>query len=367
LKAVWVLCGGISSEHAISILSARNVVQVLSRSYDDVAVLYVARNATWHAITTADFLQLGPEQALAAGKATALVLFPGSDAVLRSAEDVYQRFACDVVFSVIHGQQGEDGVVQGLLNCLQLPFVGSDVLGSSICMAKHVAKALLHQAGIQTTPGVVVTPDTRSEYMYENLQQRFGATLFIKPSASGSSIGVSRVTDATSYADALATAFTYDHHVLVEQAIVGREIECSVLGNTQLAVSLPGEIILKQGFYDYAAKYVDADTAVVQAPADLPQELIQNIQALAKQVFITLQCKGLARIDLFVTDLGEIFVNEVNTMPGFTDISMYAKNWQVSGIAVDDLLQQLIQLACDDFSCKQQKYQAFVSMVETKG
>ena len=234
-------------------------------------------------------------------------------------------------------------------------------------MAKHVAKSVLADAGILTVPGVTLTQATRDQYSFAELQRRLGATLFVKPAASGSSIGVTQVSEADAYSSAITEAFRYDNHVLVEQSVVGREIECSVLGNIEPSTALPGEIIVNEKFYDYSAKYLDAQAALVKTPAELTAELSDKVRSLAQQVFTVLQCKGLARVDFFLTEIGEIFVNEVNTLPGFTDISMYAKNWQVSGVSQQELFEKLIELALSDHAKKKELMRSFLGVAETQG
>jgi D-alanine-D-alanine ligase len=352
VKSIWVICGGKSSEHDISISSARNVVPALVDAAFSVSVVYIDRLGAWYHLSSECFMQSTNLNGIDISQAQRLAVLPGAVRSFYKLDQPQESLVCDVVFSLVHGGQGEDGDLQGFLNCLSVPFVGSDVLGSSICMAKHVTKALLDSAGIATVPGVVVNRGNYKDYDFDHVCKQLGCEeIFVKPSACGSSIGVTRVRQAADFECAIAEAFCYDTTVLIEKAVVAREIECSVIGNGEARVSLPGEIVMQDNFYDYAAKYIN-NTADVVTPADLNADQVTTIQALAEQVYRTLNCRGLARVDLFLTSDQQLFVNEVNTLPGFTDISMFAKNWSVSGLSFDVLLKHLVDLAMDHYAVK---------------
>ena len=358
MKSIWVICGGKSSEHDISLVSAQNVVVGLQQEAFAVSVVYIDRNGCWYYLSAGDFLHWRNSTLVDGIPPTAksLAVFPGVASPFYLVGQPQSPLHCDCVFSVVHGGQGEDGDLQGMLNCLCVPFVGSDVLGSSVCMAKHVAKALLDSVGIPTVPGAVVTKESRYGISFKSLCDQFACTeLFVKPSACGSSIGVSRVRCSDDFDRALTEALCYDATVLIEKAIVAREIECSVMGNQVVHTALPGEVVMQDAFYDYAAKYVN-NTAEVVTPARLQPRQVTAIRSLAQRVFTTLNCCGLARVDFFLTADNQLFVNEVNTLPGFTDISMFAKNWVASGLTFGALLKDLINFAVEYYVEKKARH-----------
>ncbi len=244
-------------------------------------------------------------------------------------------------------------MLQGVLQACDVPFVGSGVLSSSVCMSKHITKQLLQQNGIQSAPWLLAKAGSPAPD-YQAVSNALGSTVFVKPNAQGSSVGVHRVHDEASYRHALRDAFTYDDQVLIEQAVVAREIECSVLGNEQPRVAQPGEVVCQSSFYSFDAKYVSPDAAKTVSPADLTVPQVQALQQVALATYRVLQCAGLARVDLFLTADDEVLVNEVNTLPGFTNISLYARNWQVSGMSNTAMLQQLIDLALATYQRRQQ-------------
>jgi D-alanine-D-alanine ligase len=258
----------------------------------------------------------------------------------------------DLFFPIVHGTDGEDGALQGMLRMLGVPFVGSDVLGSALGMDKAVMKRLLRQAGLPVARWAEFTSPQAALAALPDLEREPGLPLFVKPAALGSSVGVSKVSRGEEYAPAIAEAFRFDRRVLVEEAIAGREIECSVLGNrppTQWPprASLPGEVIPRRGFYSYAAKYLDREGAALAVPAQLDAETVARVQALSLRVFDALEAEGLARVDLFLRRDGSLIVNEINTLPGFTPISMYPKLWEASGLAYSDLLTRVVDLALE--------------------
>jgi D-alanine-D-alanine ligase len=251
----------------------------------------------------------------------------------------------DVIFPALHGPYGEDGTVQGLLKLADIPFVGADVTGSAIGMDKDVMKRLLREAGIPTARFLVVR--RRGGLVYDEATSRLGSPLFVKPANLGSSVGITKVRDERQFETAMDLAFSYDTKVIVEESISGLEIECSVLGNEDPVASLPGQVIPRHEFYSYEAKYIDEEGAVLKIPADLDRETVECVQRLAIEAFQTLCCEGMARVDFFVTDTGTILVNEINTIPGFTQISMYPKLWEASGLTYGELLDRLIELALE--------------------
>ena len=253
----------------------------------------------------------------------------------------------DVVFPVLHGAFGEDGTVQGLLKLADLPFVGAGVLGSAVGMDKDVAKRLLRDAGIAIARFLVFQVWQREEIHYADIVSQLGLPLFIKPANAGSSVGVAKVTDEGQFAAAIDDAFRFDRKILIEEAIVGREVECAVLGNDRPEASAIGEIIPAHDFYSYAAKYIDENGAVLAIPAQLSEEAVRKVQKTAILAYQTLCCEGMARVDFFLKSDNTVVVNEINTIPGFTAISMYPKLWEISGLSYPALIDRLIRLALE--------------------
>ena len=355
---VWVFCGGISSENAISILSARHIVSCLLAGPYSVKVNFISQTGQWWVLDNAqDLLESDPAQLVAASLAKRLLCVPGELQPLRLYDDAATPLPCDCVFSVLHGTGGEDGLMQGCLQTLQLPLVGCDTLSSAICMAKHVTKPLLAAAGIAVTPGVTLYKGATSSVSYATVSQEWGEVLFIKPASQGSSVGVSRVDSEATFNRALKHAFEFDDVVLVEQAVIAREIECSVLGNDDIQVALPGEVVNHGQFYSFDAKYLNDNEASIVSPAELTREQVAAAQALAQSVYRVLGCRGYARVDLFLQDNGTWLVNEINTLPGFTPISLYPKNWEASAMDAVKLVQRLVDLACQQHGHWQARWQ----------
>jgi D-alanine-D-alanine ligase len=255
----------------------------------------------------------------------------------------------DVIFPVLHGPYGEDGSIQGLSRLANVPCVGAGILGSAICMDKDLTKRLLRQAGIVVAEFVALRRKSDLKRQVQEIERTLEYPLFVKPANMGSSVGISRVMNSDELKPAIDLAFEFDTKVVVEQEISGREIECSVLGNETPIASVPGEIALKEGFYSYDSKYIDQDGAALIIPADIESETIERIQTTALRAFERLECSGMARVDMFLTDHGDIYVNEINSIPGFTRISMYPKLWEASGISYTELIDRLILLAIEDF------------------
>ncbi len=351
---VIILFGGRSAEHEISILSARNVLGALDRSRFEPVLVGIDRAGRWHRESERTLAgATGDPRALALDPAAPTVGIeeglvsggqpPGGHSGGDAGEDV-------VVFPVLHGTFGEDGTVQGLLELGDVAYVGAGVLGSAVGMDKEVAKRLLRDAGIPVVDFVVVTASAfaRDPAAAVAGASKFGWPLFVKPVNAGSSVGVSRVNGPAGLEPAVRAALAFDRKVLIERAIDAREIECAVLGNDDPMASVPGEILVhhKDGFYSYDAKYVDPEGASWKIPADVPPATAAQVQALAVETFRALDLAGLARVDFFLsrTD-GALYVNEVNTIPGFTAVSMYPKMWEASGLSQKDLLTRLIELA----------------------
>ncbi|MDJ0943841.1 MAG: D-alanine--D-alanine ligase family protein [Kiloniellales bacterium] len=338
---VAVLFGGRSAEHEVSLLSARNVAAALAEAGHEITLIAIGRSGRWYA---AEEIATPAEADCAATRQLAVVPGAGRRAPRRAATGE-SLGPVDVVFPVLHGPFGEDGTVQGLLRCLDLPFVGPSVLGSAAAMDKDVAKRLLNAAGLPTAPGVTLR---RSDPLgFADLGKALKPPFFVKPANLGSSVGVTRAETEAEFKDALALAFRYDPKVLVEEEVKGREIECAVLGTGELQASLPGEILpaAAHGFYTYDAKYIDPEGAGLLAPVELPAETTARVQETAVAAARALDCEGMARVDFFLKDDGALLINEINTIPGFTAISMYPKLWEVSGLPPAALVDRLLAQA----------------------
>jgi D-alanine-D-alanine ligase len=346
---VGLIYGGLSSEHEVSVDSARNVFEALDRDRYRVTPIRIDREGRWHvedagatALTGSDANPEPRRTLFAPAEAGAEVL---TNRTTASGTAALSPLALDVAFPMLHGQNGEDGRVQGLFQTLGLPFVGAGVLASAVCMDKEVAKRLLRDAGLPIVPFRVLRPG--ETLTYDEAADALGATLFVKPANSGSSVGTSKADDAGSFERAVADAFRYDNKVLVEQAITGREIECAVIGNEEAEVAVPGEIVSTAQFYTYEAKYQNEDEARMEVPANLPAEFSDHLRVLAADAYRALGCEGMARIDSFVTPDYEVFINEINTIPGFTARSMFPVMWAHTDLPLGALLDTLIQLALD--------------------
>ena len=332
---VGVLFGGRSAEHEVSLRSAKNVIAAIDKARYDVVPIAISKQGTWISGS-------GAKTLLAAGGVgeRALPAVRAARGAIPIAYDLMRTI--DVVFPVLHGTHGEDGTMQGLLTLADVPFVGPGVLGSAVGMDKDVMKRLLREAGIPTADSVILR--STSDHSYASLVKKLGLPFFIKPANLGSSVGVHKIKQARDFTMALADALRYDTKVLAERFIPGREIECSVIGNEKLIASLPGEIRPSHEFYTYEAKYLDPNGAALEIPAALSKKMTRTVQSLAIRACKALCLEGMARVDFFLTQDGAVYVNELNTLPGFTSISMYPKLWEASGISQKKLVDKLIRL-----------------------
>jgi D-alanine-D-alanine ligase len=349
---VAVLFGGRSAEHEISCLSARSVIDALDPGEVEAIPIGITREGRWHRLSGPPALpsETGrmPE---VTGDVGSSVELAGETASSELVAADGSREHVDVVFPVLHGPGGEEGAVQGLLELAAVPYVGSGVLGSALGIHKDVQKRLLRDAGLPVGPYEPVHERDWSDdpWAVEAAARALGYPLFVKPATLGSSVGVSRVDREAALAGALEEAFRYAREGLIEKAAEGaREIECSVLGNDDPVASLPGEIITEgHPFYDYEAKYLDEHGARLVIPAEVGSGLRAEIQRLAVAAFRAIRCAGMARVDFFLFSDGRLWVNEVNTIPGFTQISMYPKLWEASGLPYPELVRRLIELAIE--------------------
>lgn len=336
LLTVALIFGGRSAEHEISIISARAIYKNLDRKKYRVLSIYVTKKGNWKLVSS-------PEVT-----ATALRAGHGFSFLPWDGRRERPAIKADVYFPVLHGPYGEDGTIQGLLEMADVPYVGAPVLASAIGMDKAIFKHLLSRLGLPVVPYLVLyEEDWKKDRkdIEKKIFQELGLPLFVKPANLGSSVGISKVKSKKELAPAVRLAFRYDHKILVEKAIKGREIECSVLGNERPRASLPGEVIPHREFYDYADKYLEGKTRF-RIPAGLPEDLTRRFQELAVASFRAIDGCGMARVDFFLEQgTGNIYINEINTIPGFTEISMYPRLWEVSGLSFSRLLDRLIQLA----------------------
>lgn len=324
---VAVIYGGMSTEHDVSMVSAQNVIENLNAGKYDIYKIEIAKNGEW----------------LNNGKK------------IKNVVEILQKM--DVVFPVLHGLYGEDGTIQGMLEMLKVPYVGCKVLASSVCMDKVYTKYILKNAKINQAKFVYIKNentyvdddleemDLQNDEIIDVVNKKLGFPVFVKPSNSGSSVGVTKANNGEELVRAIQTVSQYDKKILIEKAIVGKEVECAVLGNDEVKASTVGEIISAEDFYTYDAKYNNSESKTV-IPALIPKKIIEEIRRCAIKAFKAVDGSGLARVDFFVEkDTNKVYLNEINTMPGFTEISMYPKLWEASGISYSELLDELIKLA----------------------
>lgn len=343
---VFLLYGGKSAEHDISVISAYHILQEIYYEYYQVVPVYITPEGEWGKGTIID-------------KKEDVPTLSGLREISNEVFDFQElKEENSVVFPVLHGPNGEDGTVQGLFEVLGVPYVGAGVLASAAGMDKIVSKVLFNDAGIPIVPYETVTPndwETRPEEVVERVVESLPYPMYVKPANLGSSVGISEVNDVEGLKTAINLAFEYDQRVLIEQGITGIEAEVAVLGNEDVHTSVVGALVKEQQFYDYDSKYLDDDVAL-QIPAELPQETLNKMREYATNAFIAIDGSGLARVDFFVTEDQDIYINEINTFPGFTPISMYPKLWEETGLAYGDVIEELLQLAIQRHENRQIRY-----------
>lgn len=333
---VGLVFGGRSGEHEVSIRSAASIFKALDKNKYEVTLVGVNKLGGWNVVKE-NWLPQGSEmKQLADGK--------------REVE--VRENNVDVFFPIVHGTYGEDGCLQGMFEVMDKAYVGAGVLGSAVGMDKDVMKRLLRDAKIPVAGFQIIRKNEKC------LVKKF--PVFIKPVNMGSSVGISKAHNQDELKNAITEAFKYDTKVIIEEAVVGDEIEVSVLGNDNPIASVPGRIKPTHDFYDYEAKYIDASGAEPEIPAKLSPSKTKEIQELAIKTYKVLECSGMARVDMFLTPTGKIIINEINTLPGFTNISMYPKLWEASGISYPKLLDKLIQLAIEKKKEKDKLKRSFV-------
>ena len=347
---IGLLFGGRSAEHDVSLLSAVNVEKALKQAGFDVVLIGIDRSGRWFHVDAIQSLEGAPDTSR-----RHVALVPGCNGRLFFLDGEPEApVEIDVVFPVLHGPLGEDGTVQGLLKLANLPFVGPDVLGSAVAMDKDACKRLLRDSGIAV--GDFVAVSRGEEIVYDTIAERLGMPVFVKPANLGSSVGIGKAHDRAELDAAIEKAFHFDDKILIERDADGQEIECAVLSHNGLVATLPGEIVPadNHGFYSYDAKYIDEGGARLLVPAHVPTDIANQVRELSLKVCKTLGCEGMARVDFFLKSTGELLVNEVNTLPGFTAISMYPKLWEASGMAPATLVTHLVRHAEQRFARQQE-------------
>ncbi|WP_062350835.1 D-alanine--D-alanine ligase [Bacillus kwashiorkori] len=347
---IFLLYGGKSAEHQVSMRTALSVIQALDFSKYEVNPIYITEEGHWikrEALSSpcqhVEELKLAPNTPTVQRMAVTTELF-----------DHHNENEQTIIFPLLHGPNGEDGTVQGLLEVLDLPYVGNGVLASAAGMDKVIMKNLFAEAGLKQVKYVHFTRyqwEIAEVAAYEKVETAIGYPCFVKPANLGSSVGISKCKNRDELITAFQEAFQFDRKVIVEQGVVAREIEIGLLGNEDPQCSIIGEIVPKKEFYDYKAKYEDGDTALI-IPAEVSEETYEEIKQAAITAFKALDCSGLVRADFFVTNDGEVFINEVNTMPGFTPVSMFPLLWKHTGLDYSQLIDQLIQLGLERYNDK---------------
>jgi D-alanine-D-alanine ligase len=360
-----LIFGGRSGEHEVSLQSARSIANAVDQDKYNLFLLAVDKSGNWFLADGTDYLDHADDPSkirlkVRSEQQVALVPKGNSNRILKMSNG-REMGSLDVAFPIIHGTFGEDGSLQGFMSMLNLPCVGADVLGSAIGMNKWVSKQLFIRAEVSVADYLLADGSTDMEQLVQLSIKKFSLPVFVKPASSGSSVGVSKASTKDELKAAVIKALRYDNHVLIEEAIKGREIECAILGNDKLLASVPGEIIPRHSFYSYEAKYIDAEGARLDMPADLPYEISVRVQEIAQKSYKALSCSGMARVDMFLKENGELVMNEINTLPGFTKISMYPKLMDLSGVPFTELINRLVDLAIEKHKQKEEQLQNVLS------
>lgn len=339
MKNVALLFGGKSVEHAVSINSAKNVFKYIDRNHFNPLLIYISRTGNWFLLNHFDELKSTEKKA---------VCIELGGEIHLTANQI--KLDIDLFFPLVHGTNGEDGSLQGLLNSLGFPYVGCGILGSAVNMSKLTTKKILKQSGLPVNKFLHFQRTDRTNIVFEKVVEELGLPFMVKAANLGSSVGISKVDSKEDFESAIESAFRFDYQVLIEEYVSGREIECAVMGNNHPEASNPGEIVISSSyeFYDFKAKYVDGKAVEIKVPADLEKPVREEIRELCVKAYQALECEDFARVDLFLTNHG-IFLNEINTIPGFTNSSMFPMMWQEKGISFTELITQLIELALDRY------------------
>ena len=337
-KKVAILYGGRSVEHAVSVNSARNIFEYINKDQFEPVPMGISKSGEW-------YLTEGVSKDIEQGKALGLMLNPINPGfvLLESGE----RFKVDIIFPVLHGTDGEDGSIQGLIKAMDVPMVGTGVLGSALAMNKIIAKRLMREAGLPVTDFLTFRYTEKEKISFTSISKKLGLPFMVKSASLGSSVGVTKVSNKADFKKAIEEAFKYDDEMLAEEFVTGREIECAILGNNPPEASYPGEIVISKNyeFYTFDAKYVDPEAVQIHVPAKLTKAIAEKIRAVSVKAYQALHCLDFSRVDLFLDKKGRIFINEINTIPGFTNSSMYPMMWKERGISFTELITKLLNLA----------------------
>ncbi|MEE0515027.1 MAG: D-alanine--D-alanine ligase family protein [Emergencia sp.] len=340
MRRIGIVFGGRSGEHEVSLMSAASVISAVDRKKFEVVTIGITREGKWK-------LYNGPVSLIPSGEWE------------KTAEDLeFSRLKeiADFMFPVLHGPYGEDGTIQGLFEMLDIPYAGCGVLASALCMDKVSAKKIFEEAGLPTSRYQLVYAedlDTGMDEIVEKLEDEIPYAMFVKPSNMGSSVGISKAHDRDELKEALLLAAKYDRRIIVEEAVNCREVETGVIGNHTAEVAAVGEITAKKEFYDYKAKYSDDEGTVISVPAQLPKRIYDKIRFLAKEAYRAADCSGFARVDFFVEkNSGEVYINEINTIPGFTRYSMFPMMWEAAGISFTELIERIVDFGYERYSDK---------------
>lgn len=336
VKRVAILFGGKSVEHEVSVRSALNVASFLDKGLFETVLIGITKSGDWYLCNEVS-------KEIQSGVPVSIEL-KGNDAAFVAEGE---KIDFDLVFPILHGTDGEDGSIQGLFKVLGKPVVGSAVLGSAVAMDKILSKKLLEHAGVPVVAYQHFTEDEKDKIDFGMLTEKLGLPFMIKSGNLGSSVGVSKVTDEKTFHEALEDSFRYSRHILIEKFVKGRELECGVIGNEKPASTWPGEIAFRKAyeFYTYEAKYQDAEAIEMVVPAPIDRDIQEKVRQYSEQAFKALACNDYARVDIFVSETGQVYVNEINTIPGFTNASMFPLLWKNMGLEYSELLTKLIETA----------------------
>jgi D-alanine-D-alanine ligase len=353
---IAILYGGRSVEHGVSINSARNIFEYIDKELFEPILIGISPKGVWYQtqIVTKEIEK---------GEPLSIQLNP-SNPVFTTTKG--KSFSPDIVFPVLHGTDGEDGSIQGLIKAMDLPMVGTSVLGSAVSMSKLVTKRLLKEAGLPVADFLTAHFSEKNNLKFNEIEKRLGLPFMVKSSSLGSSVGVSKVKSKDDFGKAIEDSFRYDDSILMEEYVQGREIECAILGNEPALASLPGEIIISKEyeFYTFDAKYVDGNAVSIDVPAKLEFSIQEKIRMLSLQAYHALSCEDFARVDLFLTKEGKVYVNEINTIPGFTNSSMFPMMWKERGISFTELITKLISLSKERYQKSKRVERGFESSLK---
>lgn len=355
-QKIAILFGGRSVEHGVSINSARNIAEYIDKQKFELVLIGISTSGTWHLVREVS-------KEIEKGELLSVSLTPGQFFL---TSDTGRKVRADVVFPVLHGTDGEDGSIQGLIKALDVPMVGTGVLGSAMSMSKLVTKRLLSEAGIPVADFLYFFFSEKQQITFEAVHANLGLPFMVKAASLGSSVGVSKVNSEADFATAIEEGFRYDDCILIEKFIKGREVECAVMGNYPPQASFPGEIVISKEyeFYTFDAKYVDDKAVSIEVPAKLDPTAVEKIRQLSLKTYQSLACEDFARVDLFLTETGDVYVNEINTIPGFTNSSMFPMMWRERGVSFTDLITKLIGFALERFEKSKRAERSFNSALK---